>query len=73
MSQFSVGYGALSSACPGQKMDALSRRQYFLELKHKFQYHPAFVLNFEHSDFDIVSDFGFRYSSFGTFCNVPET
>jgi len=24
----------------------------------------AFVLNFEHLDFDIVSDFGFRYSYF---------
>ena len=28
----------------------------------KFQ--SAFVLNFEHSDFDIASDFVFRYSDF---------
>ena len=25
----------------------------------------GFVLNFEHSNFDIVSDFGFRYSDLG--------
>jgi hypothetical protein len=29
-----------------------------------------FVLNFEHSDFDIVSDFGFRYSDFHKNCVV---
>ena len=27
-----------------------------------------FVLNFEYSDFDIVSDFGFRYSDFHKLC-----
>ncbi len=30
-----------------------------------------FVLNLEHSDFDIVSDFGFRYSDFHNACFVP--
>jgi len=29
-----------------------------------------FVLNFEHSDFDIVSDFGFQYSDFHKNCVV---
>ncbi len=29
-----------------------------------------FVFNFEHSDFDIVSDFGFRYSDFYKNCVV---
>ncbi len=30
----------------------------------------ALVLNFEHSDFDIVSDFGFRYSDFHNACFI---
>jgi len=30
----------------------------------------AVVLNFEHSDFDIVSDFGFRYSDFHDACFI---
>jgi len=29
---------------------------------------PGFVLNFEHSNFDIVTDFGFRYSDLGDLC-----
>jgi len=64
MSQFSVGARSLTKDFPERKRDALSRHQYFLELKHKFQYHRTFVLNFEHSNFDIVSDFGFRFSIF---------
>jgi len=32
--------------------------------KGKGHHQTAFVLNFEHLDFDIVSDFGFRYSYF---------
>ncbi|NIO79295.1 MAG: hypothetical protein GTN53_01995 [Candidatus Aminicenantes bacterium] len=35
--------------------------------KTKKQYQVASVLNFEHLDFDIVSDFGFRYSDFYSF------
>ena len=30
-----------------------------------------FVLNFGYFDFDIVSDFGFRYSNFHTFTIYP--
>ena len=30
--------------------------------------HLTFVLNFEHWGFDIVSDFGFRYSDFHNAC-----
>ena len=30
----------------------------------KSHYQNAFVLNLDHLDFDIVSDFGFRYSDF---------
>ncbi len=30
----------------------------------KWHHQTAFVLNFEHLNFDIVSDFGFRYSDF---------
>jgi hypothetical protein len=33
----------------------------------------GFVLNFAHSDFDIVSDFGFRYSDFGHDLRLLET
>ena len=33
----------------------------------------GFVLNFEHSNFDIVSDFGFRYSYLGRDLCLPET
>jgi hypothetical protein len=29
-----------------------------------------FVLNLEHLDFDIVSDFGFRYSHFHDVCSI---
>ena len=33
----------------------------------------AIVLNFEHSNFEIVSDFGFRYSDFTSPFSVIET
>jgi len=33
----------------------------------------AVVLNFEHSNFDIVSDFGFRFSDLGHDLLVSET
>ena len=33
----------------------------------------GFVLNFEHSNFDIVSDFGFRYSDLGRDLCLSET
>ena len=33
----------------------------------------GFVLNFEHSNFNIVSDFGFRYSDLGHHLRVSET
>jgi len=35
-----------------------------LILKHDIEARDLFVLNFKHSNLDIVSDFGFRYSSF---------
>ena len=33
----------------------------------------GFVLNFEHSNFDIVSDFGFRYSDLSRDLGLSET
>ena len=33
----------------------------------------SFVLNFKHSTFDIVSDFGFRYSDLGRDLRLSET
>jgi hypothetical protein len=36
-------------------------------------YRSSFVLNFEHSNFDIVSDFGFRYWDFGRDLCLSET
>ena len=34
------------------------------DINEKRQYHVELVLNFGHLNFDIVSDFGFRYSNF---------
>jgi len=55
---------ALKSEIRISKHETNSNDRNLNDINRKRQYHTAFVLNFEHLDFDIVSHFGFRYSNF---------
>ncbi len=55
---------ALKSEIRISKHETNSNDRNLNDKNGKGHHQTAFVLNFEHSYFDIVSDFGFRYSYF---------
>jgi hypothetical protein len=62
---------ALKSEIRISKHETNSNDRNFNDLNGKRQYHTAFVLNFDHLDFDIVSDFDIRiFTTADAFVNM---